>query len=216
MTTQRQQRLRDVLSRRQPDLTVLMERVQKWHNFSAILRTCDAVGVVGAHAVIPKHGMPQDPQGNTNPASDLEDRGHNTNSTSGSAAKWVKVHTYPDAPSALTELKRQGLSLYAAHFSERAVDYRSVDYTKPTCILLGTERWGISEEAAQAAQEHILIPMLGMVQSLNVSVAAAVILFEAQRQRLAAGMYEQSRLEAEQYRQVWAEWTQIQVKKPDQ
>lgn len=197
MTPEREQRLREVLSRRQPDLTVLMERVHKWHNFSAVLRTCDAVGVLEAHAVIPKHGMPSDPEGSSD----------NTNSTSGSAAKWLKVHTYTDTPSALAQLKAQGLSIYAAHFSERAVDYRNVDYTKPTCILLGTERWGVSEEAAQAAEEHILIPMLGMVQSLNVSVAAAVVLFEAQRQRLTAGLYEQPRLDQATDQRVWEEWT---------
>jgi tRNA (guanosine-2'-O-)-methyltransferase len=219
MTPERERRLGEVLSRRQPDLTVLMERVHKWHNFSAILRSCDAVGVLEAHAVIPKHGLPTDPEdadvganslaANSLAANSLaaNSLAANTNSTSGSAAKWVKVHTHADSASALDRLKARGFRIYAAHFSERAVDYRSVDYTGPTCILLGTERWGVSQEAAGASDGHILIPMLGMVQSLNVSVATAVLLFEAQRQRIEAGLYASPRLDEATRKQVWADWT---------
>ncbi|MGL6340628.1 MAG: TrmH family RNA methyltransferase, partial [Waterburya sp.] len=92
-----------------------------------------------------------------------------------------------------------------------AIDYRQVDYTKPTAILLGTEKWGVSEEAANLVDGHIIIPMQGMVQSLNVSVANAVILYEAQRQRLAVGMYEQVRLDPETYKTVMFEWSYPRV-----
>jgi len=86
------------------------------------------------------------------------------------------------------------------------VDYRQLDYTCPTCVLLGTEKWGVSPEAAELSDAHILIPMMGMVQSLNVSVAAAVILFEAQRQRLQRGLYDQPQLSPEGYTEMLENW----------
>ncbi|GIW30015.1 MAG: tRNA (guanosine(18)-2'-O)-methyltransferase [Meiothermus sp.] len=201
MTPERLARIRAVLDKRQPDLTVLMERVHKPHNFSAILRSCDAVGVLEAHAIPAKHGIP-----NLEEAEDLSLKGKTFNETSGSAAKWVGLQLHADTASAFAHLKARGFQVLAAHFSERAVDYRQADYTRPTCILLGTEKWGVSPEAAELADAHILIPMVGMVQSLNVSVAAAVILFEAQRQRLQAGFYERVRLAPEQYEAVLQSW----------
>jgi len=201
VTPERLAKIRAVLDRRQPDLTVLMERVHKPHNFSAILRSCDAVGILEAHAIPAKHGLPE-----LEEADSLDMKGKTFNETSGSAAKWVGLQVHPDTVSAFTHLKSRGFQVLAAHFSERALDYRQADYTRPTCILLGAEKWGVSPEAAELADGHILIPMMGMVQSLNVSVAAAVILFEAQRQRLQAGFYQQPRLSPVQYEAVLQSW----------
>ena len=78
-----------------------------------------------------------------------------------------------------------------------AVDYRTLDYTKPTAFVLGHEKDGVSQCATERADYHVTIPMVGMVQSLNVSVAAALLMYEAQRQRLAAGMYGQCKLSDE-------------------
>ncbi len=188
MTPERYRKLRAVLDKRQPDLTVLMENVHKPHNLSAILRTADAVGVYEAHAVNPTGGVPT------------------YNETSGGSEKWVYLRVHPDIATAVQHLKARGFAVYAAHLSEEAVDYRAVDYTRPVAVLLGAEKWGVSPEAAALADRHIVIPMMGMVQSLNVSVAAAVILFEAQRQRQAAGLYDRVRLDAETYRRTLFEW----------
>lgn len=174
VTKERFQKISAMLEKRQPDLSVLAENVYKPHNLSAILRSCDAVGIGVVHAVNPTGGVPT------------------FNETSASADKWVelKVHAaLSGAHAALGEVQ-----LLAAHFSDHAHDYRDVDYTKPTCIVLGNEKHGVSGEASELADAHIIIPMLGMVQSLNVSVAAAVILFEAQRQRREAGFYDAPRL----------------------
>lgn len=183
-----------VLHKRQPTLTVLMDEVNKPHNLSAIVRTCDAVGVLEAHAVPPKHGT----------LAAFE--GHTYDATSGSAHKWVKVNPHADAIGAVRELQGQGFQVLATHLSQRSVDYRAVDYTRPTCVLLGAEKWGVSDEVAEAADQNIIIPMFGMVQSLNVSVAAASILFEAQRQRLAAGMYDQPQLAPDALAKLAFEW----------
>jgi len=188
MTERRYKRIQAVLAKRQPDLSVLAEDVYKPHNLSAMLRTCDAVGIGEVHAVTPTGGIPT------------------FNETSASADKWVNLHVYDALPDALETLKAQNMQLLAAHLSDEAVDYRDVDYTQPTCILLGNEKRGVSTEAALRADKHIIIPMLGMVQSLNVSVATAVILFEAQRQRRAAQMYDTPRLSEAQIHEQTFRW----------
>lgn len=188
MLPRRYQRIRQVLDKRQPDLAVLTEDVHKPHNLSAIIRTCDAVGILNVHAVNQTSEFPTFSQ------------------VAQGSEKWVSLHTHPNITEAINVLKQNKLQVYAAHLSEKAVDYRSLDYTQPTVILMGAEKWGVSETAATLADGHLIVPMMGMVQSLNVSVAAAVILFEAQRQRLAAGLYDQVRLTPELYHQLLFEW----------
>jgi tRNA (guanosine-2'-O-)-methyltransferase len=177
MTVARYQKILGVLHKRQPDLTILAESVHKPHNLSAMLRSCDAVGIGKVHAINPTGGVPT------------------YNETSASAEKWVGVDVHSSLEEALKILRQQNMQVLAAHLSVEAVDYRDVDYTQPTCILMGNEKHGVSDEAASLADKHIIIPMLGMVQSLNVSVATAVILFEAQRQRRNAGLYASPQLE---------------------
>lgn len=189
MRPERFHRLRSVLDRRQPDLTVLMERVNKEHNFSAILRNCDAVGVLEVHAVPPRAGL----------------KLHHE--TSGGTAKWMRVHRHPDVAAAASLLRQRGFRLVAAHPAGAAKDYRELDYTEPTAIVVGAERFGLSDEALAEIDVTAVIPMVGMVRSLNVSVATSLFLFEAFRQREAAGMYEPpSRLDAERYRRILFEW----------
>lgn len=188
MRPERFRRLRSVLSLRQPDLTVLMDRVHKPHNLSAVLRTCDAVGVLEAHAVVPEGTL----------------RLHRD--TSGGTARWVTVHRHPDATSAIRRLRVTGHQVVAAHPSPDALDFREIDYTGPTAILVGTELHGVSDEALAASDRHITIPMMGMVRSLNVSVATALILYAAQGQRAAAGLYDEPRLSEARFAETLFEW----------
>lgn len=160
-----------MLATRQPDLTVCLEQVHKPHNVSAIIRTADAVGVHQVHAVWPTSRM------------------RTLVSSAAGSNSWVNVKTHRTISDAVAHLKDQGMQILATHLSARAVDFREVDYTRPTCVLLGQEKTGITEEALALADQDIIIPMIGMVQSLNVSVASALILYEAQRQRHNAGMY---------------------------
>ncbi len=168
---ERLQKILTLLSNRQPDLTVFMDEVHKPHNLAAIVRTADAVGIGHVHAVFPEG---------------VRYSGHHTSSGS---KRWVTTHKHETLKSGIAEIKAQGMQVLAAHLSDKAVDFRSIDYTKPTCILVGSELVGVSDEAADLADEHVIIPMVGMVQSLNVSVATALILYEAQRQRSNAKMY---------------------------
>ncbi|MGF1724489.1 tRNA (guanosine(18)-2'-O)-methyltransferase TrmH [Photobacterium nomapromontoriensis] len=172
MTPDRFQRIHSVLATRQPDLTVCMEEVHKPNNVSAIIRTADAVGVHKVHAVWPTESM----------------RLHSH--TSAGARNWVELETHDSMVDAIATLKAQGMQVLATNLSDDAVDFREIDYTQPTAIILGGEKNGITAQALAMADQDIIIPMVGMVQSLNVSVASALILYEAQRQRQNAGMYD--------------------------
>jgi tRNA (guanosine-2'-O-)-methyltransferase len=123
----------------------------------------------------------------------------------GSAAgsqNWIDVHNYSDTEDAIAKLKSQSMQVLVTNLSDTAVDFREIDYTKPTAIILGQEKFGASEKALAMADQDIVIPMVGMVQSLNVSVACSVVLYEAQRQRQLAGMYQQPRLPEERRQRV--------------
>lgn len=174
MNDQRFIRIREMLAARQHDLTVCMEQVHKPHNVSAVIRTADAVGVHEVHAVWPSNRM------------------RTVVSSAAGSNSWVQVKTHPTIADAVSHLKSQKMQILATHLSADAVDFREIDYTQPTCILMGQEKTGITEEALALADRQIIIPMIGMVQSLNVSVASALILYEAQRQRQNAGMYQRS------------------------
>lgn len=188
MTPERKQKLITTLERRQPDLHLITDQVHKPRNLAALIRTCDAVGIPYAHTVKPKDG-------------------YTFKGTAKGSDRWVKTIAHDSCEAAIAAVQSQGMKVYAAHFSARAVDYRTVDYTRPCAVLMGAEKEGVSQAAADLADAHVLIPMMGMVGSLNVSTAAGIILVEAQNQRLKAGLYEQSRLSAEEFRDTLFEWS---------
>ena len=189
MTPERFEKIKNVLKKRQTDLTVIMDNIHKPHNFSAIVRTCDAIGIADVQYI------------------PVKERYRQLNYYAKGSQKWVEAHKYDDFPSAAKEFQDKGYQLLAAHFSDQAIDYRDVDYTKPTAIVMGTELNGISDETAKIVDKHIVVPMQGMVASLNVSVASAVILFEAQAQRLSAGMYNSRSMQDDRYKKLLFEWS---------
>ncbi len=177
MTPKRLARINTMLDKRQPDLTVCMEGVHKNHNLAAVVRTADAVGISDVHAIWKNEQM---------------------RVSGGSAAgsqNWVNVHHYNQTEEAIKALKQQNMQILVTNLSNTAVDFRDIDYTKPTAILLGQEKFGASAQALSLADQDIIIPMVGMVQSLNVSVACSVVLYEAQRQRQLAGLYSQPKID---------------------
>lgn len=188
MTPQRWELLKDRLDRRQPDLTVVLERVHKPHNLAAVVRSADAAGLFEAHIVPGEGGSHISPQ------------------TAQGAEKWVRLHRHRDIRQAALGLKERGFTILATHLDAEAVDFREVDFTRPTAVIFGAEKEGVSEEAAALADRTIRIPMEGLVQSLNISVACALVLFEAQRQRRAAGLYDRRRLDADIYERTLFEW----------
>ena len=177
------------------DLTVLLEHVEKPHNLSAILRSCDAVGALEAHIV------------------SLQGRTRTFNSTAQGSQKWVPLNDHPTIETAIGSLKDRGFRVYGTHLGVEAKDYRDCDFTGPTAFVLGAEKWGLTDRARDLMDEALFIPMRGMVQSLNVSVATATLLFEALRQRQAAGTAptQGEGLSADHYTKLLFEWSYPQV-----
>lgn len=188
MTPERSARLDAVLAKRQPDLTVFAENLHKPRNFSAMVRDCDAVGINEMH-VLPG-----------------ESKLRTHWKTSQGAEKWMCIKIHNSAEECCNHLKSNGFKLVAAHLSEQAIDYRKVDYTQPVALVLGTELFGVSDTTLAFVDQQISIPMMGVSQSLNVSVACAVVLYEAQRQRHAAGMYDSCRLDETTLARQRFEW----------
>ncbi|WP_339719822.1 tRNA (guanosine(18)-2'-O)-methyltransferase TrmH [uncultured Paraglaciecola sp.] len=175
MPAERYARIRQFLRLRQPSLTLCLEQLNKPHNVSAIVRSCDAVGVFEVHAVWDE--KPQFRKG-----------------TAMGSENWVYTKEHSCIEAAVSHLKTKNMQVLVTNLSDKAVDFREIDYTQPTAIILGQEKHGATPKAVKSADQDIIIPMVGMVQSLNVSVAAALILYEAQRQRQLAGMYDTQQL----------------------
>ncbi len=193
MTPERFQKLQLILQRRQPDLTVLMDCVQKTHNLAAIVRSCDAVGIQTVHAI------------------SGENRLHIRKNVARGCEKWLDVKTHKTITAAYAQMRKEGKTILCAHPVEEAIDFQKIDYTKPIAIVIGAELQGLSEEAKLKADGFIAIPLLGMVQSLNVSVATAIILFEAKRQREAAGFYDRQTIGNAPYKKLLFEWAHPQI-----
>lgn len=171
-TSRRIHRIAKAIHNRQPDLIIALDGVHDQHNLSAVLRSADATGV-GRVIWFPDIRKPE----TVNPE------------VSKGSEKWVKLETVGNLKNRLSELKKQGFKIAATHMGARAVDFRSLDWTSPWVVVMGNEQSGCSDDILEVADENIFLPMLGFVQSLNISVASAVIMYEIQRQRENAGMY---------------------------
>ncbi len=185
------QRIKHVLNSRMADLTVLIEGVNKPHNLSAIIRTCDGAGVFQANFICDHNEV------------------KTFNSTAQGSQKWVNLRNHESYLKATKTLKKEGFKLYGTSLNENSIDYRDFDFTESTCFVLGAEKWGLSNELNAQVDESIYIPMNGMVQSLNVSVAGAILLFEAVRQRKSKGLIPSKGegLNQDEYEKTLFEWT---------
>ena len=190
-TERRQARIRAALSKRQTDLTVVLENIHDPHNVSAILRSCDAVGVLRAHAVYTIEEPPT---------------GAFARQTSASAAKWVEVERHDSIAACYEELRADRFTVLATSIGAESHTLFEWDLTRPVALVFGNEMRGASEEARSLADGAVEIPMVGMVQSLNVSVASAVCLYEAFRQRMATGDYDAPKLPANELRVLEDDW----------
>ncbi len=190
MTSQRRERLLSVLRKRQPDLTVVLENVFDPHNISAVMRTCDAVGIQEVYVLtnkIPKH------------------KKWGARSSS-SAAKWLTVHQYEDAQECFTAIRKKYAKIYTTHLSSDAVSLYEINFTDSVALVFGNEHNGVSEEIRALADGNFLIPQMGIIQSLNISVACAVSIYEALRQKTNAGHYQQQRVDDGTFNTLLAEW----------
>jgi tRNA (guanosine-2'-O-)-methyltransferase len=188
-TEKRLNKIRKVVKQRQPSLKVVLEDIHDPHNVSAIYRTCDSVGVVKATLLYNREKFPKI-----------------SRVSSSSANKWVESERYQSTEECFNDLRKNGFKIYASKLDEDAKDLYELDLTEKVAIVMGNEHRGISDEVAELADETFYIPMRGMIQSLNVSVATAVTLYEAQRQRAEKGMYEVSELSKDELEKKIDEW----------
>ncbi len=185
-----------VVKHRQLDLTLIIENIHDHHNVGAIFRSADAVGLEEIQLLYTQEQFP---------------KLHRKVAASG--GKWVKQNRYTDPKKLNTDLKSRGFNIFTTHLAADSVSIYDVDWTKPSAVLLGNEHRGVSSEMTELADQNITIPMFGMVESLNVSVATAVILFEACRQRIATGHYPNPDLSAERLARMTEEWMSINYNK---
>jgi tRNA (guanosine-2'-O-)-methyltransferase len=190
-TSRRIRRIEGVLRHRQPTLTVVLEDVHDPHNASAVLRSCDAVGVLDIHLVYVHDTPPRKALNRT---------------TSASAAKWIQTHVYHSVEECYATLRASGFRIFAAALREDTTDLYALDLAAPTALVFGNEQRGVTEAAANLADGTMSIPMHGMVESLNISVACAVVLYEAMRQRQEAGLYDQPQLDEAARSALRADW----------
>ncbi|MDR1686278.1 MAG: RNA methyltransferase [Desulfovibrio sp.] len=188
-TAEREAKIRQVLSLRRKDLTLVLNNIHDPHNVSAILRSCDAFGVPEVHLYYTDTPFPALAAG-----------------SSASARKWVKTVRHWDMSSLSASLRAGNMRVYAASCSASAVSLYDLDLMLPAAFILGNEHRGLDAEFAVLADAEVYIPMYGMVQSFNVSVAAALLLGEASRRKKAAGQYARPTYSAEELAALYAEW----------
>lgn len=189
-TESRQKKIADVLKKRQNSFTVILENINDPHNLSAALRSCDATGILEVHLVY-YGGQP------------FPKLGHQS---SASALKWIDTHHYRSVKECFEAVRSQGKKIYTTHMSKEAKSLYEIDFTKPCAIVFGNEHDGISDEAHSLADGNFLIPQMGMIQSLNISVACAISVYEAFRQRSEAGFFEEMQLPPDIYEKKLEEW----------
>lgn len=190
MTPERKQRLESVLDKRQGNITVVLENVTDPHNISAVMRTADAVGLQDIYILntkIPRH------------------KKWGAKSSS-SAAKWLTVHQFDNAEECFSSLRKRYSSILTTHLSTDAVSLHQLDLTGSIALVFGNEHSGVSVEIRALADGNFIIPQVGIIRSLNISVACAVTLYEAFRQKSLAGHYNQPGLDSVRYQELLAEW----------
>ena len=188
-TPERIAKVARVLAHRQADLRVVLEGVTNAHNASAVMRTCDAAGVLNLDLIAPNPEL-------LRPNKAISTR----------ADKWLEIAVHATPAACLEPLKKAGYEILATHLGKDSIPYTDIDLARPVVLVFGSESEGISDQALAFADKVVRIPMLGMVQSLNLSVSVAVILYEALRQRTLKGYGDRSRLPAREYERLQAKW----------
>jgi len=190
MTPERTNKLINVLLRRQANITVVMENVHDPHNISAVMRTCDAVGIQDIYILntkIPRHKKWG-------------------SKSSSSAAKWLTVHQYTDAETCFAHLRKYYHRIYATQLSSDAISLFDIDFTKSIALIFGNEHDGVSREIKNMADASFMIPQVGIIQSLNISVACAATIYEAFRQKKIAHHYDRASLTEQRINKLMTEW----------
>ena len=168
---ERLRKLKRIAAQRQAGFTVVIEDVFDPHNLGAIARSCDAFGIQEINVIFETH-----------PEFDPKEVGKNSSTATN---KWLNYRIHYSTESALHTLKDEGWQLVATVIDEEATSIFDVEMSHPKiALLIGNEKTGLSATAISLADRKITIPMRGIAQSMNVSVSAALMIYEVTRQRI--------------------------------
>lgn len=190
MTPERAAKINKVLGKRQNDLTVIIENVTDPHNIAAVMRTCDAVGISEIFVLNTK----------------INNHKRFGTRSSSSAQKWMQTHQYTDMHECINVVKQKYKRIYATHLGEASKSIYEMDFTEPIALVFGNEKRGVSDEIRALCDGNFIIPQVGMISSLNISVACAITIYEAFRQKELAGHYQDMKLNSEQQAQLFDYW----------
>jgi tRNA (guanosine-2'-O-)-methyltransferase len=190
MTDERNHRLQSVLNKRQPDLTLILENVFDPHNISAVMRSADAVGIQDIYILTTK--IPRHKKWGAK--------------SSSSAAKWLTVHEYDNLDECIQAVRKKYTKIYTTHLAVDSKNLYDLNLTESVALVFGNEHSGCSDEIIALADGNFIIPQVGIIKSLNISVACAVTIFEAYRQKEIAGHYNTIKLNGPEYEALRKEW----------
>lgn len=167
MTNERVEKINKLLDNKQNDITLILEDIEDPHNIAAVMRSCDAIGIMEIYVV------------NTTQKSSQRwgDK------SSASANKWLPVHIFQDIESCIAVVRNKYPRIISTYLNTAAHNMYEIDFTLPTAIIFGNEHRGVSQKAMELSDANMVIPQMGIIQSLNISVACAVTLYEAYRQK---------------------------------
>lgn len=189
-TERRTKKIIEVLAHKQLDFTIVLENVHDPHNVSAVLRTCDAVGIYEVFLVY--YGGQKFP--------DLSKR------SSASALQWVKLNLFDNLEECFAAIRKKNMKIFTTSISMSSCSLYDVNFVQPIALVFGNEQSGVSEEAINMADSNFVIPQVGMIESLNISVACAVSLYEGYRQRWLAGYYSKPQLVGARFDKILQDW----------
>jgi tRNA (guanosine-2'-O-)-methyltransferase len=174
MTPERKEKLLKVISQRQFNLTVILENVHDPHNISAVMRTCDAVGIQEVYVLNTKIEMPK----------------KWGKRSSSSALKWLTILTYNNLDECISDVRKKYSKIYTTHLADDSIQLHEINFVESIALVFGNEKDGVSNDMRNTADGNFIIPQVGIIQSLNISVACAVSIYEAFRQKNIANHYQ--------------------------
>ncbi len=198
MLLKREEKIKELIRKRQSHFTVILENVKDPHNIGAVMRTCDAVGIREIFLIYTRSGS--------------ESNFVLGKRASSGARKWVDVYEFDSVKTGMEHIREKGYEqIWATKIMTNSKGLYELDFTQKIALLFGNEQHGVSDEALSYTDGNFIIPQVGMVQSLNISVACAVTLYEGFRQRMLKGFYENPTMDAAQQDSIYDRYAQREL-----
>ena len=166
LTLDRRQKIDRVVEERTFNICAVLENIYDRGNASAVMRSAEALGIGSVHSI------------------ELSDKLKESQRTTAGADKWVELTRWKTTKDCVLNLKQQGYQIIVTHLDSTSKNISEVDFSKPSAIVLGNEKEGVSPEMIAAADHRVILPMVGFVQSYNISVAASLCFYHIYMDRV--------------------------------